>query len=118
MAKIELGSGENMVRIGLTLTLIATLALSGTGADFLIKPLLWIGLIVLFLETVKLTSISDINGSLAEIVLSATVVVLGGKTLFSSLGKTFTEYHIFLILLLVGGLVILYGAYKKLSSTP
>ncbi len=116
MAKLELSSGENLVRIGLTLTLIATLGLSGTAADFLIKPFLWMGLIILFLETVKLSTISETNGSLAELVLSATVVVLGAKELFSSLGKTFTEYHIFLIILLVGGLIVLYGAYKKLAT--
>jgi len=36
--------------------------------------------------------------------------------LFSSLGKTFTEYHIFLIVFIIGTLIMLYGSYKKLGS--
>lgn len=116
MAKVDFGSAENLVRIGLLLTLVAITFLTGTSFTEPVKMYFWIVLIILFFETFKLPSVSPSNAAIAELLLSATMIIGGGKGLFSSLGRTFTEYHIFLILFIIGTLITLYGAYKKLCA--
>jgi hypothetical protein len=115
MNKVDLGSAENLVRIGLVLTFVAITLLTGTAFAEAAKTFFWMALIILFLETFKFPSVSTVNAAVAELILSITMVVAGARGLFSSLGKTFTEYHIFLILFIIGTLIMLYGAYKKLS---
>lgn len=116
MNKVDFGSAENLVRIGLVLTFVAITLLTGTAFAEAAKTFFWIALIILFLETFKLPSVSTSNAAVAEIILTVTMVFAGGRGLFSSVGKTFTEYHIFLIMFIIGTLVMLYGSYKKLFS--
>jgi len=116
MTKVDFGSAENLVRIGLLLTFLAITLLMGTAFAEVAKMILWLALIVLFFETFKLPSVSASNAAVAEIILTVTMVVAGVRGLFSSLGKTFTEYHIFLIVFIIGTLIMLYGSYKKLGS--
>lgn len=116
MTKVDFGSAENLVRIGLLLTFVAITFLTGTVFVEAMKMFFWMALIILFLETFKLPSVSIENAAVAQIILTATLVVAGAKGLFSSLGKTFTEYHIFLIVFIIGTLIMLYGSYKKLCS--
>ncbi len=115
MTKVDFGSAENLVRIGLLLTLVALTFLTGTAFAEAAKMFFWMVLIILFFETFKFSSVSTVNAAIAEMLLSITMVVAGARGLFSSLGKTFTEYHIFLILFIIGTLIMLYGSYKKLS---
>ena len=117
MTKVDFGSAENLVRIGLLLTFLAITLLMGTAFAEVAKVIFWLALIVLFFETFKLPSVSASNAAVAEIILTVTMVVAGVRGLFSSLGKTFTEYHIFLIVFIIGTLIMLYGSYKKLGST-
>src|SRR5665811_870320 len=116
MTKVDFGSAENLVRIGLLLTFVAITFLTGTSSAEAMKMFFWMTLIVLFLETFKLPSVSTENAAVAQIILTVTMVVAGARGLFSSLGKTFTEYHIFLIVFIIGTLIMLYGSYKKLGS--
>jgi hypothetical protein len=116
MTKVDFGSAENLVRIGLLLTFVAITFLTGTSSPEAMKMFFWMTLIVLFLETFKLPSVSTENAAVAQIILTVTMVVAGARGLFSSLGKTFTEYHIFLIVFIIGTLIMLYGSYKKLGS--
>lgn len=116
MAKVDLGSAENLVRIGLFLTFTAITFLTGSAFNESVKMYFWIVLIILFFETFKFPSVLPSNAAIAQIILSATMVIGGGKGLFSSLGRTFAEYHIFLILFIIGTLISLYGAYKKLCT--
>ena len=116
MTKVDFGSAENLVRIGLLLTFVAITFLTGTSSAEAMKMFFWMTLIVLFLETFKLPSVSTENAAVAQIILTVTMVVAGARGLFSSLGKTFTEYHIFLIMFIIGTLIMLYGSYKKLGS--
>jgi hypothetical protein len=112
--KVEFGSAENLVRIGLLLTFVATTFLTGSASAEIEKMFFWMALIILFLETFKFPSVSTLNAATAQIILTITMAVGGAKGLFSSLGKTFTEHHIFLIMFIIGALIMLYGAYKKL----
>lgn len=114
MAKVDFGSAENLIRIGLVLTFVAITLLTGTAFAEAARTFFWVALIILFLETFKLPSVSASNAAVAEMILTVTMVVAGGRGLFSSLGKTFTEYHIFLIMFIIGTLIMLYGTYKKL----
>ena len=114
MTKIDFGSAENLVRIGLLLALVAITFLTGASFAEADKMLFWMALVILFLITIKLPSVSASNAAVAEMILSVTMTVAGAKGLFSSLGKTFTEHHIFLIMFIIGALIMLYGAYKKL----
>lgn len=116
MTKVDFGSAENLIRIGLLLTFIAIAFLTGTAFAEAVKLFFWMALIILFLETFKLPSVSTANAAVAQIILTLTMAVAGARGLFSSLGKTFTEYHIFLILFIIGTLIMLYGSYKKLFS--
>lgn len=116
MAKIDFGAAENLVRIGLLLAFTAIIFLLNTSFDEAAKMFFWVALIVLFLETFKLASVPTANAALAQILLSVTMIIASGKGLYSAMGKTFTEYHITLILFIIGGLIILYGAYKKLDA--
>lgn len=116
MTKVDFGSAENLIRIGLLLTFVAITFLTGTSSAEAMKMFFWMTLIVLFLETFKLPSVSTENAAVAQIILTVTMVVAGARGLFSSLGKTFTEYHIFLIVFIIGTLIMLYGSYKKLGS--
>lgn len=116
MAKVDFGSAENLVRIGLLLTFVAITFLTGTAFAEAMKMFFWMALIILFLETFKLPSVSTENAAVAQIILTMTLVVAGVRGLFTSLGKTFTEYHIFLIVFIIGTLIMLYGSYKKLNS--
>jgi len=95
---------------------VAITFLTGTSSAEAMKMFFWMTLIVLFLETFKLPSVSTENAAVAQIILTVTMVVAGARGLFSSLGKTFTEYHIFLIVFIIGTLIMLYGSYKKLGS--
>jgi hypothetical protein len=115
MTKVDFGSAENLVRIGLLFTFVAITLLTGTALVEAVKMFFWMALIILFLETFRSPSISTMNAAIAEMILSITMVIAGARGLFSSLGKTFTEYHIFLILFIIGSLIMLYGSYKKLS---
>ncbi len=114
MAKLDFGSAENLIRIGLVLSFVAITLLTGTSFAEAAKTYFWIALIILFFETFKLPSVSVTNGAIAEIILSIAMGTAAIKGLFASVGKTFTEYHIFLIMFIIGVLVIIYGAYKKL----
>lgn len=116
MTKVDFGSAENLVRIGLLLTFVAMTFLTGTAFAEAVRMFFWMALFILFLETFKLPSVSASNAAIAEIILTVTMVVAGARGLFSSLGKTFTEYHIFLIVFIIGTLIMLYGSYKKLNS--
>lgn len=114
MTKVDFGSPENLVRIGLLLTFSAITFLTGAAFAETDKMFFWMALIILFLETFKLPSVSASNAAAAEMILIITMAVAGVKGLFSALGKTFTEHHIFLIMFIIGTLIMLYGAYKKL----
>ena len=114
MEKIDFGSAQNLVRIGILLTLVAITFLMGTAFTEPVRMYFWMLLIILFFESFKLPSVSPSNAAVAQLILSATMVIGGGKGLFSSVGKTFAEYHIFLILFIIGAFIMLYGAYKKL----
>jgi hypothetical protein len=116
MTKVDFGSAENLVRIGLLLTFVAMTFLTGTAFGEVVKMFFWMALIILFLETFKLPSVSAVNAAVAELIMTITMAVAGARGLFSSLGKTFTEYHIFLIVFIIGTLIMLYGSYKKLFS--
>lgn len=113
----QLASGKNLICLGAGLILVSSVAFAGTASESLRVPLFWFGLIILFLETAELEFVSQQNASVAEMVLAGVATVLGVKALFSSFGKTFSEYHVFLITLLVAGLIISYGAYKKMSES-
>ena len=114
MEKVDFGSAQNLVRIGTLLTFVAITFLMGSVFTEPVKMYFWMLLIILFFETFKLPSVSPSNAAIAQLILSATMVIGGGKGLISSLGRTFAEYHIFLILFIIGTLITLYGAYKKL----
>ena len=116
MAIENVGSAENMVRIGLLFIMLAIIFLVGSAFGEAAKLFFWMALIVLFFETFKLPSVTGRNAAIAQAILSTTMVIGGIKGLLSSLGKTFTEYHIFLILLIISALLILVGAYKKLAA--
>ena len=113
MEKIDFGSKENLVRIGVLLTFVAITFLMGTAFTEPVRMYFWMLLIILFFETFKLPTVSPSNAAIAQVILSATMVIGGGKGLFSSVGKTFNEYHIFLILFIIGAMITLFGAYKK-----
>ena len=114
MTKVDFGSAENLVRIGLLLTFVAITFLTGTAFAEAVKMFFWMALVILFLEMFKLPSVSAENAAVAQLILIVTMVVAGARGLFSSLGKTFTEYHIFLIVFIIGTLIMFYGSYKKL----
>ena len=114
MKKVDFGSAENLVRIGLLTTFVAITFLMAAAFAETAKLFFWVALIILFFETFKLPSVSASNAAVAQMILSITMVAAGVKGLFSALGKTFTEHHIFLIMFIIGALIMLYGAYKKL----
>ena len=114
MTKVDFGSAENLVRIGLLVIFVAIMLLTGAAFAEIAKMSFWMTMVILFLETFKLPSVSASNAAVAELILSATMVAGGIKGLTSSLGKTFTEYHIFLLMFIIGSLIMVYGAYKKL----
>ena len=114
MARVDFGSAENLIRIGLLATFVAIMLLMGAAFAEIAKLSFWMALIILLLETFKLPSVPASNAAIAQLILSATMVAGGVKGLASSLGRTFTEYHIFLIVFIIGTLIMLYGAYKKL----
>ena len=116
MAIEKVGSAENMVRIGVVFILLAIIFLLGSAFSEAAKLFFWMALIILFFETFKLPSVTSRNAAFTQAILSTTMVIGAIKGLLSSLGKTFTEYHIFLILLIVSALLVLVGAYKKLTA--
>jgi len=114
MAKVDFGSAENLVRIGLALIFVSIALLQGAVFGEATSMFFWIALIILFLETFKLPSVSVSNAAVAEMILSATMVVGSGRGLIMSMGKTFAAYHFYLIMFIIGALIIGYAAYKRL----
>jgi len=114
MAKVEFGSAENLVRIGLALVFVSIALLQGAVFGESALMYFWITLAILFLETFKLPSLSASNAAIAEMILALTMVVGSARGLILSIGKTFASYHFYLIMFIIGALIIVYAAYKRL----
>ena len=114
MAKADFGSAENLARIGLFLIFAATALLQGTFFGEAAKMFFWMALLILFFETFKLPSVSASNAAIAEMILSATMVVGGVRGMILTMGKNFAAYHIFLIIFILGAVTICFAAYKRL----
>jgi hypothetical protein len=91
MNKVDFGRAENLVRSGLLPTFVAITLMTGTAFAEAAKTIFWMTLVILFPETYKFSSASTANAAVAELKLTATMVVTGDRDLFFSLGKTFTE---------------------------
>lgn len=114
MAKANFGSAEDFARIGLAFIFVSLALLQGAIFGEATTMYFCIALIILFLETFKLPSVSTENAATAEAILSATMVVGSGRGLILSMGRTFTSNHFYLILFIIGALVIGYAAFKRL----
>jgi hypothetical protein len=114
MAKENIGSAENLMRIGLVLIFISIALLQGAVFGTATSMYFWMALIILFLETFKLPSVSAANAAIAEAILSATMVVGSGRGLILSMGKKFSVYHFYTIMFIIGALIIAYAVYKRL----
>lgn len=117
MAKVDFGSAETLARIGLFLVFAAITLLQGTSFGETGKMFLWMALIILFFETFRLPSVSVSNAAIAEMILSASMVVGGVRGMILAMGKNFAAYHIFLAMLILGAVAICFAAYKRLDST-
>lgn len=114
MSTIDCKPGEMWVQTGFILILVASLFLVQSKFEPLITPLLVIGLIIILIEVIKKLAVIWINVSFAEIILSLVVILMGGIMLYNTKGEAAAPHHIFLLLLVSGGLVTLVGTYKKL----
>lgn len=108
-------AGENIIRTGLVLVMFSIIELSRTGFGSAVHYLFWLALIVFIMETYKLHLFSEVNAILGEVVISVILAFLALKGLLSAFGQGFSEYHVLLLILLIGSLTMLYGANKKLG---
>ena len=113
MAKEKIGSAENLMRIGLALIFISLALLKGAvfGAESALY--FWSAVIILFFETFKLPSVSAANATAAQAILTAMLLVAGGRGLIMSSGRSFNAYHFYLILLIIGALVMGFATFKR-----
>ncbi len=116
MAKVNFGSAENLIRIGLLLSFVAITLMSKLVHVVTANMFFWMILIILFIETFKLPSISALNALVAEMILTLAMAITGIKILISSFGRNFTEHHTILIVFILGTLIMLFGLYKKLPA--
>jgi hypothetical protein len=114
MAKANFGSAEDFARIGLALIFVSLALLQGAAFGASTTMYFCIALIILFLETFKLPSVSAENAAIAEAILSAMMIVGSGRGLIMSMGRAFTAREFYLILFTIGALVIGYAAFKRL----
>jgi len=118
MARLDLSTPENLIRIGVLVVLVSLNFLMSGAFEGAAKMFFWMALIILSLETVRTVSVSIANAALVEIIFAVAFITGAGRALFEAVGKTFTESHLFLIVFIVGGLIILYGAYRKFVFAP
>ena len=114
MAKVDFGSAENLVRIGLGLVFAAFALLQGALLGESATMFLWMALAILFFETFKLPLVSASNAAIAELIFAVAMVVGGIKGLILSFGKSFAANHFFLIVFIAGATIICFSAYKSL----
>ncbi len=114
MLKNDCKPGEMWVQTGFILILVASLFLEASKFEPLMTALLAIGLIIILIEIIKKLAVLWINASFAELILSLVVVLMGGIMLFNTKGEALAPHHVFLFLLVSGGLVTLVGTYKKI----
>jgi len=114
MAKVDFGSAENLVRIGLGLVFAAIALLQGALLGESATMFLWMALAILFLETFKLPSVSVSSAAMAELIFAIAMIAGGIKGLVLSMGKSFAANHFFLIVFIIGAAIICFSAYKCL----
>lgn len=113
MANVNYGSAENLIRFGLLLSFVAVVFIPKLIHAETVNMFFWMILIVLFIETFKLSTISSFNALVAEFILILPMAIIGVKTLISSYGKNFNEHHTIMMVFTLGTLITLFGLYKK-----
>lgn len=106
-------ASSTLVHIGLVLLLAATIAARGQDMTILLAG----GIVLLALEVVEFKNVSPERGTVAQVILGSTLLLVTVIRTVESIGGQFTAHHFYLMIMLIGLVLILIENMRRYASS-